>query len=79
MLKEKFASFLSLLGLSEQSKIMEFLQDEKRRKASRMGHESTPPHGHRLRGHGFTRKDKEESKVKRKMAAKSRAINRRKK
>lgn len=32
--------------------------------------------GGRLRGVGYTRKSKEESKVRRKMAAKSRAINR---
>jgi hypothetical protein len=44
---------------------------------SRSGHKPTPAHHRGLRGVGITRSSHEESKARRKMAARSRAINRR--
>lgn len=43
-----------------------------------MGHKSTPAHKMGLGGSGYTKASHEESKARRKMAAKSRKINRRK-
>lgn len=77
----KFLSFLggltSLLSPHKEEDLDLFQKREKQQK-NNMGHKATVSlHPHRMRGVGFTRKDKEQTKVRRKMAKESRRINRR--